>query len=466
MADAGGSIGTSAMPVAAASPGPDGHADTDVPADTASPGENRRAWRQLALLSGLISMDNSEGAVMSTLFPAVRAALDLKLSALGNMLAVSKILTMIFGPIWVAVAVRYGRKRILVVFCGLWGVWSVAAGCSQNYAQLFALYSIAAVGFAAGGPLINGILSDLFPDRRRGRAAGWLYAGFAVTGAILTPLFGQLSRVENGWRYGFFIVGAVTIGCGLLVWRYFVDPRIGAADGVAHAPVAATPGRRQVLAALRSRTLWVIMAQRVTTPQLAFLSFGVVFMVDVRHFSTAQAALVSPVAMLMYVVGTVLGGYVGDRAGARFPGGGRVAVWQASVLAWAAATALATQIRWPSIWVYAIMFAMVGLTQGFGPGSNRPILTSVTRPELRSAAFSLLLSAEALGWAAGTVLIGYAGDAFGLRAAVLWLAVVTSLANGLLMTLLYRPYRRESAALTAELAAERACDAPTGKHTE
>ncbi|MFQ6331284.1 MFS transporter [Nocardia sp. CWNU-33] len=435
--------------------------DAGTPAADTTRDDGARSWRQLALLSGLISMDNSEGAVVSTLFPAIRTALDLKLAALGNLVAASKIAGMIFGPIWVAAAARFGRKNILVVCCGLWGVWSIAAGFAQNFAQLFAVYVIAAIGFAAGGPLINGILADLFDESRRGRAAGWLYAGFAVLGAVISPLLGQLSKVPDGWRYGFFASGAITVVFGLLVWRYFVDPRIGAADAAPTTPGTRARGWTQMRDALRIRTRRLMMVQRLTATQLAFLSFGVVFMVNVRDFSNAQAAVVAPAAMLFYVAGTVLGGFVGDHAGRLLPGGGRLAVWQLAVLAWAGAAALCTQIAWPSIWIYAVAFAALGLLQGFGPGSNRPILMEVTRPELRSAAFSLMLGAESAGWALSTLALGYVGDAVGLQAAFLWLIVVANLANGLFMFFMYRPYQRESSELRSELAAARAIDIGT-----
>ncbi|MFI5718135.1 MFS transporter [Nocardia sp. NPDC051750] len=117
----------------------------------------------------------------------------------------------------VLVAARVRRKNVLVVFCGLWGVWSAAAGLSQNFAQLLVLYGIAAMGFAAGGPLINGILADLFDDNSRGRASGLLYGGFALLSAISGPLLGQLSRVPDGWRYGFFVSGGLTVVNGLFM---------------------------------------------------------------------------------------------------------------------------------------------------------------------------------------------------------------------------------------------------------
>lgn len=413
-------------------------------------------WRQLALLSGLISMDNSEGAVVSTLFPALRAALGLPLSALGVMVAVHKIIQVIFGPIWVVVAARVGRKNVLVVCCGLWGVWSAAAGFSQNFTQLLVLYGIAALGFAAGGPLINGILADLFDDNTRGRASGLLYGGFALLSAVIGPLLGQLSRIPDGWRYGFFVSGGLTVVFGLLVWRYFVEPEIGASDGAQVSAQASRLQWSQIRELLVGKTFLLILGQRLMASQLPLMSFAVVFLVDDRGFSNAMAASILPFALLSYVGGTVVGGIVVDRVQRRFPGAGRLAVWQGSTLGWGLTAVMCTQVAWPSIWIYAIWFSILGVLQGFIPGCNRPVLMSVTTPELRSAAFSLMIGAESAGWAAITLGIGYLGDRIGLEAALLYLVVLLTLVNGLYMTLMYRPYLRESATVRATLAARSA----------
>ncbi|MGW5112174.1 MFS transporter [Nocardia sp. NPDC004123] len=422
---------------------------TSSPASAASadldvPGSPRR-WRQLALLSGLISMDNSEAAVVSTLFPAIRTALGLPLSALGVLVAISKIVTMIFGPVWVLVAQRFGRKTILVTTCGLWGLWSCAAGLAQNFTQLLVLYTIAAIGFAAGGPLVNGMLADLFGDSHRGRAAGLLYGGAAVLGALVAPALGQLSRVDDGWRYGFFAAGAITVAAGLLVWRFFEDPRIGATDGPAIPETRlGLSHARQLLA---GRTLRLILVQRLFNTQLAFMSFGVVFLVSTRGFSNADAALIAPFSMLSYLLGTVLGGFLGDYFQRVLPRTGRLGLWQSAVALWAAAAALGTQVPWHELWIYGAIFTVVGLTQGFIPGCNRPILIAVTAPELCSAAFSLMIAAESAGWAISTLIIGYLGDRIGLQATLLYVVVAVTFVNALFMFVMYRPYIQESEAV-------------------
>jgi len=417
-------------------------------AASGSPAAAPSRWRQLALLSGLISMDNSETSVLSTLFPALRAALGLPLSALGLLVAVGKLMWMLFGPVWVVVAQRFGRKNVLVVCCGLWGLWTCAAGLAQNFTQMLVLCTIAAAGFAGGGPLVNGILADLFGDSSRGRAAGVLYGGVALLTAVVGPLMGQLSRIPDGWRYGFFISGGITVIFGVLVWRFFDDPAVGAADHPASAGIrpAGTVrlSRRDIRELLAGRTLRLILLQRLTSTQFAFVTFGVVYLVSVRGFSNAVASLVIPFAYLSYVAGTVSGGIISDRAQRRFPRTGRLAAWQAATLGWGVLAVLGTQIAWPSIWAYAGVFAILGFLQGFPPGANRPIVMAVTRPEQRGAAFALLLSVESAGWALGTLIISNLGDLIGLQATFLWLVAGLNIANGLFMTLIYRHYLRES----------------------
>ncbi|MCX4725601.1 MFS transporter [Streptomyces sp. NBC_01306] len=421
-------------------------------------GQGRR-WRQLALLSAANSMDNTEQSVVSVMFPALRSALALPLSALSILMAVSKLVGVVTGPLWVLLAQRYSRKRVLALCSGLWGIWTITVGLAQNFSQLLILFTIAAGGFAGGGPLINGILADLFDDSARGRAAGYMYGLIALVTAVAGPLLGQLSQVEDGWRYGFFAAGASNIVLGVLVLRFFDDPGVGAAEPqLSELDDTALRARTRPLTLrragelLRIRSVVMVLVQRILNGQLVMMSFTVVFLVDVGGFSNAEASLVIPPAALAYFLGNVLGGYVTDRVRRRFPRTGRITVLQAATLAYAASAFLATQPAWSSLAVFAVFFGLMGVFQGFNPGINRPVLMAVTPPDLRSAAFALMLSAEAAGWALMTLLVGWLGEALGLRAALLWVGVVLVAVNGLLLTLLYRPYVRDVAAREADLA--------------
>ncbi|MFI5653365.1 MFS transporter [Streptomyces anulatus] len=414
--------------------------------------------RQLLLLSAVNSADTGEQSVISVMFPAMRAALDLPLAALGILGATAKLAGVVFGPLWVSIAQRVPRTYVLAGCSGLWGVWTIAAGLAQNYVQLLVMSTIVAAGVAGGGPLVSGILGDLFDDKSRGRAAGLLFGSAALFTGLLGPLLGQLSRFEDGWRYGFFTVGVLQILAGVALLLFFKDPGIGAAEPQLAAQADTVRAQRprafdraSVRRLLRIRTFPLICAQRLLGSQFILLAFGVVFLVDVRGFSNASASLVTLPAAVSYFFGTLAGGITADRAHRRFPRTGRVAILQTSYLVYGAVAFAATQIAWSSLAVYAVLFSLLGALQGMQPAVNRPLMMSVIPPELRSAAFALFLAVESVAWAAVTILVGRLGDSIGLQGAFLWSLVVMVLAGGLFATLLYRPYAHDLAVLQDEL---------------
>ncbi|MFE6497134.1 MFS transporter [Streptomyces sp. NPDC057748] len=422
-------------------------------------GQDRpRRRRQLLLLSAANSADSGEQSVISVMFPAIRAALDLPLAALGVLGATAKLAGVVFGPLWVSIAQRVPRTQVLAACSGLWGVWTIATGFAQNYAQLLVMSTIVAAGIVGGGPLVSGILADLFDDKSRGRAAGFLFGSVALFTGALGPLLGQLSRFADGWRYGFFAVGTMQILVGLAVLRYFKDPGVGAAEPQLAALDATAPTRRpqalnraNIRRLLGIRSFALICVQRLFGSQFILLAFGVVFLVDARGFSNASASLVTLPTAVSYFLGTIGGGVLADRMQRRFPRTGRIAILQTSYLVYAVVAFLTTQIPWSSLAAYAALFSLLGALQGMQPSLNRPLIMSVVPPELRSAAFALFLAIESVAWAALTVFVGQLGDSTGLESAFLWSLVVVILAGGLFASLLYRPYARDLTALQHEL---------------
>src|SRR5688572_24409339 len=92
-------------------------------------------WSSLTAMSFSFIVDGSESGLINTLFPVIRAALGLDLRALGLLTSISRFARMLFGPLWAMLADRYGRKRILVIVTGAWGIWTALAGLSQNFTQ-------------------------------------------------------------------------------------------------------------------------------------------------------------------------------------------------------------------------------------------------------------------------------------------------------------------------------------------
>jgi hypothetical protein len=112
-----------------------------------------------------------------------------------------------------------------------------------------------------------------------------------------------------------------------------------------------------------------------------------------------------------------------------------------------------TQFDWGgSIVIYAVFFGALSFLRGVNPGINRPIVMAAVPPELRGAAFTVMLSiVQSTGWAVYALGGGYLADAIGMQATFLWLLVVVMIVNGRFVSFIYRPYVRDCAALDAEL---------------
>ena len=101
----------------------------DVPPAAATP--VRRRGRAVAALGFSQAVDNSEGGIINSFFPLIRNAFGLDYGALGLLSALSKFARMIFGPLWAFAADKYGRKRVLFIVTGVWGLFTVAAGFAR-----------------------------------------------------------------------------------------------------------------------------------------------------------------------------------------------------------------------------------------------------------------------------------------------------------------------------------------------
>ena len=106
-------------------------------------------------------------------------------------------------------AVRHGRRPILVVSVLLFGLGTFATAYAPDLATLIVLRAICGLGFGAAVPSIMSLVVEWVPERLQGPAIGLL--------AVSTPLGGLAGAVfagwligEWGWRACFIASGAAT----------------------------------------------------------------------------------------------------------------------------------------------------------------------------------------------------------------------------------------------------------------
>ena len=401
-------------------------------------------WKSLTAMAVAFVSDNTESGLVNTLFPVIRQALSLGIDALGILTSISRFARMLFGPLWSMVADRFGRKRILFVVTGLWGLWTAAAGFAQDFNQLLILYAIGVIGTVAGEPISNGLLADLFEENERGKAYGAIRSIGTAGGLVLTPLIGQLANIENGWRYGMFMMGGISLLSGILILLFVTEPE---KRTLSEAEELKQFRLRDVAILFKTPSFLLLAGMLPLVTSLVLFAFFVTYFVDVRGWQTAEAAILYTVFMAGFAVSSFFGGFLGDRFDKRFGPNGRVMLMQAYLLTFAVMSYLALQIDWGrGIVLYVVLF-LFGLIGSIGfSGCVLPMVSAIVPKELSATAFALLFSfIQGLISALLSLALGFLAKTYGLQNVMFWMVTVPYLINAAYWFLFYRFYARDVA---------------------
>jgi MFS family permease len=442
------------------------HRDAEQPAP-----RRGRAKTIVALAFGYF-IDQGEAQAMSVLFPTLQSLWGLSYTNLGVIGTIRNILQSITSPFWGYAADRLSRKRVIVFGTGLWGIWTLFCGLSQGYGQLLVLRAISGIGLGCLMPATFSLISDTFPPRQRGRALGIL-EGMGVLGIVIGTVALGLVASPTLWRYGFVMLGASSIVSGLLVWWLVEEPVRGAAE-----PELAGKITQEVEAQYRVKladvprvlaipTIWVAIAQGLagTMPWVVMGLYMITWLVNVRGFEEQTATFAFAAIVIGTACSNVLGGFLGDWAEGRSPKYGRPIVGQVSIFCGIPLTyILFTQTaNWSLGGIMALAFGTALLISWTGKGSKEPMMQGVTPPELRASAFAMVTFIESSFAAIAAYLAGALADSIGFTDALLWTIPFPWLICGLLYSLFYWVYPRDSARLRA-LMAERAQELPQESH--
>jgi len=108
------------------------YVDADENANYVDPELKKGRNLAVAALGTSQAIDNSEGGVVNTVFPLLIEAFGIDRGALGIISSISKFARGILGPVWAMLADRFGKKIILFIVTGVWGLWTVAAGFAPD----------------------------------------------------------------------------------------------------------------------------------------------------------------------------------------------------------------------------------------------------------------------------------------------------------------------------------------------
>ena len=199
------------------------------------------------------SLSFVEGSVLSVALPAIRTsygagAEQVQWVVNAYLLPLSALL--LLGG---ALGDQFGRRRLLVIGTGIFGVTSLLCALAPSLPILLAARAAQGIGAALLLPNSLALLNAAFQGERRGRAVGiWAASGAAM--AAVAPLLGGWLVGTVGWPAIFYINLPLALGATLLALRFVAESREAAAGRTDYAgALLATAGLGGLTYAL---TLW------------------------------------------------------------------------------------------------------------------------------------------------------------------------------------------------------------------
>jgi MFS family permease len=361
------------------------------------------------------------------------------------------------------------RVRVLAVVVASWAVLTTASGLATAFWMFFVVRMVLGAAAHVDNPVSSALIADYYPPRLRGRVFAVQRLAFVV-GTGIGILIGGAVGEAFGWRWAFLVmvIPGLAVAGACLTLR---EPRRGALDVEAPSTLAAPaegptalleeieldaerPERaggaaeylRQFVEVLRIPTFRSI-AVGVTVTFLGFngIAFWLPTFFERNHdLSEAGAgAITALVAVGAGLVGTGLGGALGDRREARHPGG-RVELTFATQLVGTVFLAVGFAVPSLGVMVVAVLVGATLFSIGF------PNLAAATADVLpahrRGTGFAMFAFLLTLGSALGPLVVGAASEVSGSLTAAIVIAVLPALPGAFVLRRAVRTFAADAAA--------------------
>lgn len=333
------------------------------------------------------------------------------------------------APLFGKLGDRGSRPRLIALGVACWSVATALSGLAQSYLALLAARAAVAVGEASYVTIAPSLLADYFPAEQRGRVMGIFFCGIPV-GAALGYVVGGAMDLHFGWRAAFFIAGAPGLLLAFACLR-LRDPPRGSQDPAAPARTAGLPADEGVsyAALLRNRPyVLTILGYAAYTFALGGLAFWMpAFLERTLGWRRIEATVNFGIIVLATgLLGTLIGGWLGDRAARR------------SRRAHLTLSALATLIAAPAAWLaltttsgmlFYVGMVIAQLMMFISTGPINATILNVVSPTQRASANALgVLTIHVLGDVPSPWVIGRLSDLSSLGTAVKIVPLVILLA--------------------------------------
>ncbi|MFP6622933.1 MAG: MFS transporter [Myxococcota bacterium] len=372
----------------------------------------RYANYALGLLLGVYIFNFIDRQILSILMESITTEIQLSDTELGFLGGIAFALFYTFAGIPIARwADRGSRRKIISISVLIWSLFTAFTGSARSFSMILMARIGVGIGEAGCSPPAHSLISDFFPPERRGTALS-IYALGIPLGGSLGTLVGAWVGQAFGWRTAFVVVGLPGIVLALVVWMTLRDPVRGRSE--ATAPVE-NDGESftQVLRFMGGlRSFWHLSFAGALH---AFVGYGAAYFVPsffarVHGMGLAERGTWLAAIGLVAVLGTYLGGWLGDRLAVR---DARWYLWVPGIASIAGVPIALGYYLTPDPYLALLLFGIpAGIAGPMYLGPTFAMTQTLVMPHMRAMASAILLFIlNLIGLGIGPWFVGYVSDA-------------------------------------------------------
>jgi MFS family permease len=416
-------------------------------------------WYVVAMLWGISFFNYADRQAIFSVFPLLEKEMGLtpvELGLLGSSFA------WVYGlsaPFAGAVVDRVRRKTAILAGLHVWSIICMATALSRNFRHLFFFRAAEGLGETFYYPASMSFIGDYHGKATRSRAMG-LHQTSVYIGTIAGGFFAGAIGQYYGWRWSFIVFGGLGILLGIVLRRFLIEPRRGAAE-IGDTDVAGPPEalprlsiREFLKVVWGTPTVLVLMATFMCSNFVAvvLLSWMPKFLYSKFNMGLAVAGLTATIfVQLASMVGSPLGGWLADTLRKRSDAG-RMTVQAIGLFCGAPFVALCGMTQ--SVpWLIVALTAW-GFFKGLYDANIFASVFDVIRPEARGTAAGFM---NGVGWLAGggsaPLVIGIIAQYESLSLAIALASLVYAAGGVLLLTGIFLFVRKDAERMRSQLKA-------------
>jgi predicted MFS family arabinose efflux permease len=368
----------------------------------------------------LVFSASSQIMIISPILPRIGAELGIRDALLGTLVSAYSLMVGVFAIISGPISDRVGRRRILLMGCGIMTVALTFHALVSGYVSFLVVRVLAGM---AGGVLSGAAVSyigDYFPYQRRGWATGWVMSG-AAFGQILGIPIGILLAGAYGFKAPFYLFAVSMALTVALIWFKVPQPDV---ERSKH-PLTVGRAVRGYWAMLRQGHI----AAAAAAFFLMFLGVSLYVVYLPTWLESDLSATPSQIASL-FLVGGIANVLTGPQAGKLSDRIGRKGLVLISCVGLSVVMISTTPVV-RSLWLAYPLFFLVMVLVAMRVSPFSALLTALVPDAQRGSLLSLTVALGQVGFAFGGAVAGplYAEQGYGSNtviaaASVLMMGVV------------------------------------------